>query len=695
MTVYRIDIENLSCAGCVGRAQKAVSDVARVNQFTINLATRQGLLDVPDPAVLSMALESLTRAGYPGKLSAGESVTSSSFTPTFFAILLALPMLLIEMSSHLLGWSILSESLQPFWRWGQFLLASLIILGPAAGIMRQGWAAFTKLQPDMNSLVLSGAGSAYCYSVFVLLRQPEQALYFEAAGVICALILLGRWIEDRAKNRAGQAVRALLSLAPSTAYVDTDQGWVERALELVQVGDRVRVASGEAFPTDARLDSGPVLIDQSMLTGESEWIEKQAGDAVYAGCLNQSPQHAFATTSATGSDTALAGIIDLVQRAQSTQLPIQSLINRISLVFVPTLLVLAMLTGGYWWWAEGPAAAVTYAVAVLIIACPCAMGLATPISIVVGMGRAAHSGILFRNGSAMQSLTRAKTIAFDKTGTLTQGAPLVVRNECPTQCWGAVSTMAAESTHPMAMALRSLSDQRLPIQEFEQLSGRGMQAKLNGELWQIGRLSWLGFEVSTDLSDASIVGVSRDGALQGWFAIKDPVRPGIDNVIRQLHRLGKDTVLLSGDRSEAVKAVAQQLGVEQSYSNLMPQDKLDWIERLPGPVVFVGDGINDAPALVRADTGMAVGTGTQIAIESADVLLASHDPNSILRALSIASATLRNIKQNLFWAFIYNVTLIPVAMGVFGWSLSPMLAAAAMAASSIFVVTNAQRLRWA
>ncbi|MFT4620756.1 MAG: Cu+-exporting ATPase, partial [Polaromonas sp.] len=608
----------------------------------------------------------------------------------------------------------------------QFALTTVLLLGPGRRFYTTGYPALLRRAPDMNSLVALGTSAAYGFSVVALfapalLPAASRAVYFEAAAVIVTLILLGRWLEARAKGRTGAAIAKLVRLAPSTARVERDGVLSDVAVVELRLGDLIHIRPGERLAADGLVASGSSYIDEAMITGEPLPVAKVLGDPVTGGTVNGTGALTV-TATAVGADTTLAQIIRLVEDAQGSKLPIQALVDRVTLWFVPAVLAIALVTV-LAWVLFGPEPALTHAlvagVAVLIIACPCAMGLATPTSIMVGTGRAAELGVLIRKGVALQALSDVAVVAFDKTGTLTMGKPVLTDFEViDGQDAGAiladVASLEQASEHPIAEALvKAAQAKGLVMQTPEDVVavvGHGVRGHVDGRALLVGAARMMvaeGIEVgelgmrADGFADAgkTPVFVARDGKCVASFAVADTVKASSAEAIRALHAMGLRTVMITGDAQGAADAIARQLGIDEVVAEVLPSGKTDALERLKvhGKVAFVGDGINDAPALAAADVGLAIGTGTDIAIEAADVVLMSGDVQGVARAVDISRRTMRNIRQNLFWAFAYNVALIPVAAGVFypafGWQLSPILAAGAMALSSVFVLSNALRLK--
>jgi len=740
MAEARLQIENLSCASCVGRAERALIATPGVVTASVNLATETGhvtyLAGSTDAAALAQVV---TDAGYRARSMDAEQTQDASARKAdeaeelrrsfLLALVLALPVFVLEMGSHLIPALhhaiVQSIGLQTSWMI-QFALTTVLLLGPGRRFYTSGYPALLRRAPDMNSLVALGTSAAYGFSVVALfapalLPAASRAVYFEAAAVIVTLILLGRWLEARAKGRTGAAIAKLIRLAPSTARVERDGAIIDVAVSELRLGDLLHIRPGERLAADGVVASGSSYIDEAMITGEPLPVAKALGAAVTGGTVNGTGALTV-TATAVGADTTLAQIIRMVEDAQGSKLPIQALVDRVTLWFVPAVLAIAVVTVMVWV-LFGPEPALTHAlvagVAVLIIACPCAMGLATPTSIMVGTGRAAEMGVLIRKGVALQALSDVAVVAFDKTGTLTEGKPIltdfeVVDGEDRDAVLGLVASLEQASEHPIAEALVSAAqDKGLVMQaasDVEAVVGHGVRGLVDGRALLVGAARMMaaeGIEVGNlavradGFADAgkTPVFVALDGACVAVFAVADTVKASSAEAIRALHGMGLRTVMITGDAQGAADAIARQLGIDEVVAEVLPSGKTEALERLKahGKVAFVGDGINDAPALAVADVGLAIGTGTDIAIEAADVVLMSGDVQGVARAVDISRRTMRNIRQNLFWAFAYNVALIPVAAGLFypafGWQLSPILAAGAMALSSVFVLSNALRLK--
>ncbi|RYH08392.1 heavy metal translocating P-type ATPase [Tropicimonas sp. IMCC6043] len=735
-------VENMSCASCVGRVERALAKVPGVLEASVNLASETARVRYLEGQVTpDLLVRTATEAGYPASLPEAASAAPEAGARkeaeaaelrrlTFIAGALTLPVFLLEMGGHAFPGlhALIGNTIGHQASWViQFVLTSLVIFGPGRRFYLKGYPALFRGAPDMNSLVAIGTSAAYGYSVIAtflpsVLPAETRAVYFEAAAVIVVLILLGRWLEARAKGRTGQAIRKLIGLQAKSAMVERGGETIELPIEQIVVGDVIRVRPGERIAVDGEVVSGASYVDESMLTGEPIPVGKEAGDTVVGGTVNGTGTISFRATKV-GADTMLAQIIRMVEEAQGAKLPIQGLVDRITMWFVPAVMTLAALTVLVWL-LFGPDPALTYAlvagVAVLIIACPCAMGLATPTSIMVGTGRAAELGVLFRKGDALQGLQDVGVVALDKTGTITLGKPALTDIElAPGRDRDAtlrsVAAVEASSEHPVAKAILEAAGNGAGLSEaedFASITGFGVRGKVDGKDVLVGARRLMERE-GIALGELAATGAAYaaagktplfaavDGEIAAVFAVSDPVKPTSRMAIDALHALGLQVAMITGDAKATADAIARELGIDHVVAEVLPDGKVAALDALRDggrKLAFVGDGINDAPALAHADIGIAIGTGTDVAIESADVVLMTGDLRGVVNAFDISARTMRNIRQNLGWAFGYNTALIPVAAGVlypaFGILLSPVLAAGAMALSSVFVLSNALRLRF-
>ncbi len=742
MSTFDLSVSGMSCASCVGRVERALQAVPGVTQASVNLATERAQVLVQEGIPVHDLLKAVQKVGYEAtvvgdeqngadELSARQAAEQARLKrDVLVAVALALPVFILEMGSHLLpGFHhFIEQTIGRQANWNvQFVLTSLALFLPGRRFFTIGIPALLRRAPDMNSLVAVGAGAAYAFSVVAtffsgLLPAGTVNVYYEAAAVIVALILLGRYLEARAKGRTSEAIQRLVKLQAKTARVSRDGLIVEVPIAQVAVGDLLELRPGEQVPVDGEVVQGGSFVDESMISGEPLPVEKGVGSALTGGTVNQNGTLMLRATQV-GGNTVLAQIIRMVEQAQASKLPIQALVDRITMWFVPAVMAAAALTFVVWL-VLGPSPALTFAlvnaVAVLIIACPCAMGLATPTSIMVGTGRAAQMGVLFRKGEALQTLKEVRVVAVDKTGTLTKGRPeltdlILAEGLERAGVLAAVAAVEAKSEHPIARAIvQAAQAEGLsldPLDDFESVTGHGVRAQVAGRPVQVGAdryMQKLGLDASLFSKEADrLAGEGKtplyaaiDGRLAAMIAVSDPIKETTEAAIRALHGLGLKVAMITGDNRRTGEAIARKLGIDEVIAEVLPDGKVQAVKRLKqehGLLAYVGDGINDAPALAEADVGMAIGTGTDIAIEAADVVLMSGDMAGIPNAIALSKATIANIRQNLFWAFAYNTALIPVAAGMLypfdGTLLSPVFAAGAMALSSVFVLGNALRLR--
>ncbi|WP_375267853.1 copper-translocating P-type ATPase [Phenylobacterium sp.] len=738
-----LKVEGMTCASCVGRVERALRAAPGVLSAEVNLATERASLTVlegADPATLLLAVQ---KAGYHAapiaeqtpdladrERAAREAEIGGLKRAVLIASLATAPLFLIEMARHFLPGAhhLLATTLgeQP-WRLISLALAALVLFGPGLRFYRKGVPNLLRRTPDMNSLVVLGATAAFAYSTVATLAPglvPASAnhIYFEAAAVIVTLILLGRLFEAQAKGRTSEAIKRLMTLQAKTARVERDGEAREIPIAEVVVGDVILVRPGDRVPVDGEVLDGASFVDESMITGEPLPVEKAPGADVVGGTVNKTGAFRFRATKV-GSATMLAQIVRMVETAQGAKLPIQALVDKVTSWFVPAVIAVAVATFAVWL-VFGPSPALSFAlvnaVAVLIIACPCAMGLATPTSIMVGTGKAAELGILFRRGEALQSLRDVQAIAFDKTGTLTLGRPALTRLQTVAPFGDAellrlVAGAESRSEHPIAQAIVEAARERgldIPAPSaFAATPGFGVDAQVDGRHVQVGAdrfMAKLGVSIAPFAAEAERLATAAetplyaaiDGELVAILAVSDPIKPTTPEALAALHAAGLKVVMITGDNGRTARAVAAILGVDDVVAEVLPDGKVAAVrdlQRRYGRIAFVGDGVNDAPALAAADVGVAMGAGTDIAIESADVVLMRSDLRGVVTALRLSRAVLRNIRQNLAWAFGYNVVLVPLAAGLLypisGWLLSPMVAAGAMALSSVSVLANALRLR--
>ncbi|MGO3929945.1 heavy metal translocating P-type ATPase [Rhodopseudomonas pseudopalustris] len=738
-----VDIEGMTCASCVNRVEKTIAAVPGVKSVSVNLATERATVELLAGSTPRTAIDAAIRkAGYEPRRSddaeAGSNSREDARNREFshlkrdlaIAAVLTLPIFVLEMGAHayppLHHWLMSHFDDQPRYI-AFFVLATIVQFGPGLRFYKKGVPALLRLAPDMNSLVVLGSTAAWAYSVVAtfapgVLPEGTANVYYEASAVIITLILLGRVLEAKAKGRTSEAIKRLMSLQAKSARVERDGHFVEIMLDKVVAGDVVQVRPGDKLPVDGVVVSGSSFVDESMISGEPIPVGKREGAEVVGGTINKTGSFTYRATKV-GADSLLSQIIRMVESAQGSKLPIQAVVDKVTAWFVPAVMAAAAITFVVWLFL-GPEPAVTFAlvnaVAVLIIACPCAMGLATPTSIMVGTGRAAELGVLFRNGDALQSLKSTQVIAFDKTGTLTAGRPVmtdldVIGDFKRAKVLALVASVEAQSEHPVAAAIATAAKDEgcslVEVTAFEAEPGFGVSAQVGQHQVAVGAdryMAKLGIAVDSFADTASRMGkqaktplyAAIDGKLAAVIAVSDPIKRSTPQAIRALHAMGLKVAMITGDNRRTAEAIAAQLGIDEVVAEVLPNGKVDAIKRLRDgsrTVTFVGDGINDAPALAEADVGVAIGTGTDVAIESADVVLMSGDLLGVANAIALSKATIRNIQQNLFWAFAYNAALIPVAAGalypVSGTLLSPMLAAGAMALSSVFVLGNAMRLK--
>ncbi|MGB7293786.1 MAG: heavy metal translocating P-type ATPase [Thermodesulfobacteriota bacterium] len=730
----RLLIPDMSCASCVEAVEGGLRSVPGVTEANVNFADRTAM--VTGDASAEDLVQAVTKAGYTASLiedSRGDldkdeaeiehyrqllretTVSAVIGVVILFVMLFGLVPPLTESGGKLAG--------------AALSILSLFVLVYVGGNFFTGaWKSFTNRSANMDTLIALGTGIAWLYSTFIIIfpyavSEGARHLYFDTAVIIITLIKLGSALEMRARGKTSQAIKRLIGLQPKTARVI--RGGEERdiAIDHVLVDDLIRIRPGEKIPVDGVIVEGRSSLDESMLTGEPIPVEKNPGDEVVAGTFNKLGTFTFKATRV-GKNTALARIIELVRKAQNTKPAIGRLVDRVSSVFVPAVLIVAVLTAMIWL-NFGPEPKSTFmlvtAMSVLIIACPCALGLATPISIMVGVGKAAEYGVLIRKGDSLQQAGQLTTVVLDKTGTITEGRPSVTAIE-PLSGWSEMqilqiaASVEVGSEHPLAQSIIESAKNRYikleAVDSFEAIAGHGVKAKFkeqsvlfgNRKLMEKNGIDLLSLpEKADELAEYghTCMYLAIDGSAAGIVAISDPVKSDSKSAVKRLHNLGVKVVMLTGDNKATANAVAKQTGIDEVIAEVLPEDKSKEVTKLQlrgEKVGMVGDGINDAPALASADVGFAIGSGTDVAIESADITLMRGSLHGVADAINISKATLRNIKENLFGAFIYNVLAIPIAAGLLypftGLLLSPIIAGAAMAMSSVTVVSNANRLRW-
>ena len=748
----KFDVQGMTCAACSAHVEKAVCKVAGVDQVNVNLLGNSMVVEYNEGATdAGQIIHAVEEAGYGASLpadKAGTAAPARAVNPMeeeaagmklrfLTSLIFLVPLFYIAMG-HMMGWPLPAFFHDP----GNVFVVAMIQFLLTLPIMyindkyyKVGFKTLWHRSPNMDSLIALGSSAAVIYGVAALfqiawgLGHGDQArvdkwsmdLYFESAGMILTLITLGKWLETRSKGKTSQAITRLMDLAPKTATVRRNGTEVEIPVEEVLMGELVVMRPGGRIPVDGVVEEGSSSVDESALTGESLPVEKGPGDQVAAASINKSGYFVFRATRV-GEDTTLAQMIRLVEEASASKAPIAKLADKVAGVFVPVVIAIALVTAAVWFiLTRSIESALTAGVAVLVISCPCALGLATPVAIMVGTGKGAENGILIKSAEALETLHTVRTVVVDKTGTLTQGKPAV------TDCLPAegvteeellcvAASLEKPSEHPLAEAILNEAQRRniplAPVQDFEARSGRGVRGTLHGALVLAGNRAMLEEAgISLDAFSGRGEALAQDGKTPLYFAeagrmlgvvaVADPPKPTSAAAVRAFRDLGIDVVMLTGDNQRTAQAVGRQLGVDQVIAEVLPQDKEQVVANLQAQgkrVAMIGDGINDAPALARADVGMAIGAGTDVAIESADVVLMKSDLLDAVTAVRLSKKVIRNIKENLFWAFIYNIIGIPLAAGVWfpitGWQLSPMFGAAAMSLSSVCVVSNALRLKF-
>ena len=740
-------LQGMSCAACARNVEDAIRSVPGVAEVSVNFGAEQASIQYdPKRTNLEQIQSAIVDAGYGSySLQDQEFITDESeaekttrlreFRQLRQKVIVAGIMSLILVLGSLPMMLGLSIPLFAAWLhhpWLQLALSTPVLFWAGREFFINAWKALKRHTATMDTLVALGTGSAYLYSIvatlipnFFTAQQLNADVYYEAATVIITLILLGRLLEKRARGQTSEAIRTLIGLQARDARIIRDGQVLEVPIQAVQIGDVVMVRPGEKIPVDGEVVEGRSTIDESMVTGESVVIEKRPGDEVIGSTINQTGSFQFRATRV-GKDTVLAQIVQLVQQAQGSKAPIQRLADRVTGWFVPVVIAIAILTFMIWFNIMGNVTlALITTMEVLIIACPCALGLATPTSVMVGTGKGAENGILIKGAESLELAYQIQTIVLDKTGTLTEGKPTVtdfvstVGSEHELKILKLAASIEHRSEHPLAEAIvRYAQSQEVTldeVQNFEAISGSGVQGTVSNQQVQIGTSRWLnelGIETQPIQAEKgrleslgkTVILIAVNHQLQGFMGISDALKPSSVQAVRSLQHMGLNVIMLTGDNSRTADAIAQEVGIQTVISEVRPDQKAAVIEsiqqdkrRSKNIVAMVGDGVNDAPALAQADVGIAIGTGTDVAIAASDITLISGDLQGIVTAIQLSRATIRNIRQNLFFAFIYNALGIPIAAGilfpVFGWLLNPMIAGGAMALSSVSVLTNALRLR--
>ena len=734
-------LSGMTCASCAMTVEMAVKDLETVEDVNVNLATERLSLIPKEGFDSQQVLDAVAEAGYqaeekgkdrPSEVNEEAVARAQALRrkkqELLILLLTTLPLLYISMGS-MVGLplpSFLDHMAHPL----VFVLSQLLLTLPAVwigrGFYQRGFRNLIKKHPNMDSLIAVGTSAAFLYSLYsvsqvFLGHHPfVHQLYFESVAVIITLILLGKYMESSAKGRTSQAIQSLLELVPSQATVIRYGEAVTIDTEDIRVGDIIRIKPGERMPVDGLVMEGQTFVDESMMTGESVPIEKKVGDTITSATINQNGSIDYQATRV-GSDTTLAQIVRLVEEAQGSKAPIAALADKISLYFVPIVLSLATLSALGWYFLAGESLSFSLSIfiAVLVIACPCALGLATPTAIMVGTGKGAENGILIKSGQALEAAYQLDTIVLDKTGTITVGKPsltdlLSLGDLNRPDLLRLIASAEQHSEHPLAQAILEAAEEEelnlLPVSHFEAIVGRGLAAQVEGRRLLVGNESLMKennidssafqeqlLELSQKGKTAMFVAI--DGQLVGILAVADEMKSNSLKAVQELQSMGLEVIMLTGDREETAKAIAQKAGIQKVIAGVLPDGKATAIKGLQEAdkkLAMVGDGINDAPALVQADVGIAIGSGADVAIESADVVLMHSDLQDVVKAIKLSQATIRNIKENLFWAFAYNTLGIPIAMGLLhlfgGPLLNPMLAGLAMSLSSVSVVVNALRL---
>ena len=761
MRKEQFDITGMTCSACSARVEKSVAKLPGIQEVSVNLLKNSMVASYDEAALdTGQIIQAVEKAGYGAIPKAGQSKPAAERTAAsvpagkpavstaqaeyaqmkrrlLLSAIFTIPLFYISMG-HMMGWplpgGLLGMENAITFAFTQFLLLIPVVFVNAK-YYRMGFKTLFHGSPNMDSLIAIGSGAAIVYGIYAIFKigigfghgdmetvhSFMMDLYFESAGMILTLITLGKTLEARAKGKTSDAITKLMNLAPKTATVERNGVEQQIPVEQVQQGETLIVKAGESVPVDGVVLEGFSSVDESALTGESIPVEKHVGDTVIGATINKTGYFKMQATKV-GDDTTLAQIVRLVDEATSSKAPIAKLADKVAGVFVPTVIAIALVAAAIWLvLGYGVEFALSIGISVLVISCPCALGLATPTAIMVGTGKGATNGILIKSAEALETAHNIDTVVLDKTGTITQGKPVVTDILCGAgidrlRLLQTAASLEKLSEHPLADAITAEAGKAKlplsPVEDFQQIPGQGIVGRVDGEMCLAGNRRMMdahnitGGELLRSGETLAAEGktplfFARAGKLMGVIAVADVVKPTSAQAIQELSGLGIEVVMLTGDNAKTAQAIQRQVGVDRVVAEVFPQDKEKEIRRLQDSgkkVAMVGDGINDAPALARADVGIAIGAGTDVAIESADIVLMKSDLLDVSTAIQLSKAVIRNIKQNLFWAFIYNIIGIPIAAGVFflsfGWKLNPMLGAFAMSFSSVFVVSNALRLRW-
>ncbi|MBW4667558.1 MAG: heavy metal translocating P-type ATPase [Cyanomargarita calcarea GSE-NOS-MK-12-04C] len=739
-----LKLRGMSCASCARSVEKAISSVIGVNECIVNFGAELATVKYdPRKTDVTTIQEAVEKAGYSARPLQEQNLTSDEdeaekhresretreLTRKVFISGIFSAVIVIGSIPMMTG---LNVPFIPMWLhnpWVQLVL-TIPIFWCGSSFTSNAWKALKRHAATMDTLVALGTSTAFIYSLFptffpslFVAQGLKPDVYYEASSVIIALILLGKLLESRAKRQTGEAIRSLIGLQAKTARLIRNGQEIDIPIESVQIGDVILVRPGEKIPVDGEVVDGTSTIDESMVTGESVAVKKQPGDEVIGATINKTGSFKFQTTRV-GKDTVIAQIVQLVQQAQGSKAPIQKLADQVTGFFVPVVIAIALLTFIIWFNITGNLTlALITTVGVLIIACPCALGLATPTSVMVGTGKGAENGILIKGADSLELAHKIKTIVLDKTGTITQGKPTVTDfvtvngtgNGNEIKLLQLAASVERNSEHPLAEAVVRYAQTQevglVDVKEFEAVAGSGVQSIADNHLVQVGTQRWMSeLSVNTQALEKqkerleylgkTAIYIAIDGRIEGLMGISDAVKPTSAQAVKALQKMGLEVVMLTGDNRRTAESIAQEVGIKRVRAEVRPDQKAATVKELQreGKIVaMVGDGINDAPALAQADVGIAIGTGTDVAIAASDITLISGDLQGVVTAIQLSHATIRNIRQNLFFAFIYNIAGIPIAAGIlfpfFGWLLNPIVAGGAMAFSSVSVLTNALRLR--